>query len=68
MIFVLNFEFSGTVLKKHTGQVKREKYDWRALTILISPVRNKFIKNGKIRRIYKSLFNGINLKTIQQEA
>ena len=44
MIFIFNIEFFGTFLKKYTGQVKRE-YDWQDLTILISPVRNNFIKN-----------------------
>jgi len=45
MIFINKLEFFSTVLKKHTGQVKREIYDWQDLTILISPVWNNFIKN-----------------------
>ena len=43
-MFISNVEFFSTVLKKHAGQVKR-KFDWQDLTILISPLRNKFIKN-----------------------
>jgi len=49
--------FSARFLRSTLERLK-EKYDWQDLTILISPVRNNFIKNlftAKSRE-FKSLF------------
>jgi len=49
----LMLNFSARLIRSTLGRLK-EKYDWQDLTILISPVRNNFIKkpiHGKIQII-----------------